>query len=170
MPAAAQSTLRGLVEPLTGLAEGHGPTHRTRGSPHPRVAPASLPGLRVTWHSARGVPPSLLVTAHDAELPALLRGSFPGVVFATADQVRAMIRVKPGSLVVLLDAADASLVSGLIRKDVRAVAIVTRQKVPMMFGYPIIASVERPVVSARLLMAINLAMAELGPPGAQAKR
>jgi hypothetical protein len=114
--------------------------------------------------------PSLLVTATDAELPALLRGPFPGVVFATADEVRAIIRVKPGSLVILLDAADAGLVSGLVRTDVRAVSIVTRQKVPMMFGYPIVASVERPVVSARLLMAIKLAMAELGPPATQAKR
>lgn len=115
--------------------------------------------------------PSLLVTAPDRELPALLRGSFPGVVFATADEVRVSIRVRPGALVVVLDAADAGLVSGLVRKDVRAVAIVTRQKVPMMFGYPIVASVERPVVSARLLMAIRLAMAELGPPpAAQAGR
>ena len=110
------------------------------------------------------VTPSLFVTAPDAELPALLRGAFPGVAFATVEQVRAIIRVRPGSLVVLLDGADANLVSGLMRNDVRAVAIVTRQKVPMMFGHPIVASVERPVFSAKLLMAIKLAMAELGPP------
>ena len=67
-------------------------------------------------------------------------------------------------MVVVLDAADASLVTGLMRKDVRAVAVVTRQKVPVMFSRPIVGSVERPLVSTRLVMAIRMAMAELSPP------
>ena len=110
------------------------------------------------------MPPALIVTAPDPELPAMLGAAFPGALFATAEQVRAIIRVKPGAMVVLLNAADASLVSGLMRNDVRAVAVVTRQKVPMMFRRPIVASVERPLISARVLAAIRLAMAELSPP------
>jgi hypothetical protein len=108
------------------------------------------------------MPPSLLITAPDGELPALLRGSFPGAVFATAAQIRA-VGIKYGPHVVVLDSADAALVSGLSRDDVRAVAIVARQKVPMMFSRPIVSTVERPVVSAKLVMAIKLAMAELTP-------
>jgi hypothetical protein len=108
------------------------------------------------------MPPSLLITAPDGELPALLRGAFPGAVFATAAQVRA-VGIKHGPHVVVLDSVDAALVSGLPRDDIRAVAIVVRQKVPVMFGHPIVASVERPIVSAKLVMAIKLAMAELTP-------
>jgi len=94
----------------------------------------------------------------------MLRFSFPGVAFATAEEVRAIINVKPGAMVVLLDAADAALVMGLLRKDVRAVALVTPQKVPMMFRRPIVAVVERPLYAARVVTAIKLAMAELNPP------
>ena len=97
--------------------------------------------------------PSLIVTAPDPELPELLRAPFPGAVFASAEQVRAIIRVKPGSLVVLLDARDSSLVTGLLRNDVRAVAIVTPQKIPMMFRKPIVATIERPLPPGPLVAA-----------------
>jgi hypothetical protein len=108
--------------------------------------------------------PALLITAADPELPAMLRFGFPGAVFARPEQVRAIINVKPGSMVVVLDGADASLVMGLMRKDVRAVALVTPQKVPMMFRRPIVAVVERPLYAPRVITAIKLAIAELTPP------
>jgi len=93
----------------------------------------------------------------------MLRGTFPGAIFATPEQVRAIIRVNPGPLVLVLDAADASLVSGLMRTDVRAVAVVTPAKVPMMFRRPIVVTVERPLISARVLAALKSAMGELHP-------
>jgi hypothetical protein len=108
--------------------------------------------------------PSLLVTAEDSELPAMLRFSFPEAVFARPEQVRAIINVKPGSMVVVLDAADVSLVMGLMRRDVRAVALVTPQRAPMMFRRPIVAVVERPLYASRVVTAIKLAVAELSPP------
>jgi hypothetical protein len=39
--------------------------------------------------------PSILVTAPDPELPAILRMAFKRTFFATAEQVRAIISVKP---------------------------------------------------------------------------
>lgn len=105
----------------------------------------------------------MLVTAPDPELPAILRDLFPGAIFATPEQVRAIIRVKPGPLLLVLDAAHASLVSGLIRTDVRGVALVTPSAVPMMFRRPIVVSVERPLVATRVIAAIKSAMGELHP-------
>jgi hypothetical protein len=125
------------------------------------VAVASLPGRTVKWHSPWV--PALLVTAPDSELPAMLRSVFPGVAFATPEQFRAIIKVKPGSLVVVLDGLDAALVAGLVRSDVRAVALVTPQRVPMMFRRPIVITIERPLVAATLVAAIKLAMGELAP-------
>jgi len=104
-----------------------------------------------------------LVTAQDPELPALLRPNFPAAIFATADQVRAIINVKPGPLVIVLDASDAGLVAGLLRKDVRAVAVVTPQRVPIVFRRPIVTFVERPLVSTKVVLAIRLAVTELSP-------
>jgi hypothetical protein len=115
----------------------------------------------VKWHS-RPVP-ALLVTARDSELPTMLRSAFPGVAFATPEQFRAIIKVKPGSVVVVLDGLDAGLVSGLARSDVRAVALVTPQTVPMMFRRPIVLTIERPLVAATLVAAIKRAMEELAP-------
>jgi len=66
-------------------------------------------------------------------------------------------------MVVVLDAADASLVMGLMLRDVRAVALVTPQNVPMMFRRPIVAVVERPLHASRVVPAIKLAVAELSP-------
>jgi hypothetical protein len=109
------------------------------------------------------VHPSLLVTAPDVELPAMLPTAFPGALFATPEQVRAIIRVKPGPLVLLLDSAHASLVSGLIRTDVRAVAVVTPSAVPMMFRRPIVDSLERPLIATRVIASIKSAMGELRP-------
>lgn len=109
--------------------------------------------------------PSLLVTAPDPELPAMLRGVFPGVIFAGPEQVRAIIRVKPGPLILVLDGAHASLVSGLVRTDVRAVAVVTPSTVPMMFRRPIVVSVERPLVETKVVAAIRSAMGEVHPIG-----
>jgi hypothetical protein len=111
------------------------------------------------------MPPALLVTAPDPELPGMLRPHFPGALFATAEQVRAIIGIKPGAMVVLLDAGDTSLVMGLMRKDVRAVAVMTRQPVPMMFRKPVVSALERPLVSTQVLTAVLKAMAELSPAG-----
>jgi hypothetical protein len=104
------------------------------------------------------------VTAPDPELPAILRSVFQRAVFATADQVRAIINVKPGAMVVVVDEAQAHLVAGLLRRDVRAIALVTRQAIPVMFRRPIVAVVERPLFASRVVTAIQLAMAELAPP------
>jgi len=51
----------------------------------------------------------------------------------------------------------------LMRTDVRAVAVVTPAKVPMMFRRPIVVTVERPLISARVLAALKSAMGELHP-------
>jgi hypothetical protein len=93
----------------------------------------------------------------------MLRGAFPGVIFVTPEQVRAIIRVKPGPLVLVLDAAHSSLVSGLLRTDVRAVAVVTPATVPMMFRRPIVVTVERPLIATRVIAALKSAMGELRP-------
>ena len=107
--------------------------------------------------------PSILVTAPDPELPAILRMAFKRTFFATAEQVRAIISVKPGSIVVVIDEGHTHLVSGLLRKDVRAVALVTPKTVPMIFRRPIVAVIERPLFAPRVVMAIKLALSELGP-------
>lgn len=107
--------------------------------------------------------PSILVTASDPELPAILRLAFVRTFFATAEQVRAIISVKPGSMVVVIDEGHAHLVSGLLRKDVRAVALVTPKTVPVIFRRPIVAVVERPLFAPHVVTAIKLALSELGP-------
>ena len=107
--------------------------------------------------------PSILVTAPDPELKAILRLAFVRTFFATAEQVRAIISVKPGSMVVVIDEGHAHLVSGLLRKDVRAVALVTPKTVPVIFRRPIVAVVERPLFAPQVVTAIKLALSELGP-------
>jgi hypothetical protein len=60
----------------------------------------------------------------------------------------------------------AFLVAGLLRKDVRAVAPVRPQKVPMVFRRPIAVVGERPLFESRVVRAVQLVMEELLQPGA----
>ena len=108
---------------------------------------------------------SLVIAATDAELPAMLRHAFQRCVFTTAEQLRATIHDKPGPLVIVLDATQADVVVGLNRSDVRAVVLLTPQKVPVVFGKPVVAVVERPLFAPKVLLAIKLALAELTPRG-----
>jgi hypothetical protein len=105
---------------------------------------------------------SLLVTAPDGELPAMLKGAFARATFTTAQVLRAVLPVKPGSMVVVLDETQADLVAGLGRTDVRAVALVTPGPIPVIFRRPIVAVVERPLLAARVLAAISQALGDLG--------
>lgn len=104
---------------------------------------------------------ALLVTAGDAELPAMLQGAFARVVFTTAERLRAVLPFKPGRMVIVLDERQVDLVAGLHRSDVRAVALVTPGPIPVIFSRPVVAVVERPLVSARVLVAIHQALTEL---------
>ena len=90
---------------------------------------------------------SLLVTATDGELPAILRGGPQRATFTTAAHLRAVLPIKPGSMVVLLDGSQADLVAGLRRDDVRAVALVTPGPIPVIFHPPVVAVVERPLLA-----------------------
>jgi hypothetical protein len=106
---------------------------------------------------------SLLVTAADGELPAMLKDAFQRATFTTADHLRAVLPIKPGSMVVVLDESQADLVSGLHRNDVRAVALVTPGPIPVIFHPPVVAVVERPLLASRVLAAISKALEELRP-------
>ncbi len=105
---------------------------------------------------------SLLVTAPDAELPAMLRGAFQRTTFTTAEHLRAVLSIKPGAMVILMDETQTALVAGLQRTDVRAVALVTPRPIPVIFRPPVVAVVERPLQSARVVAAILQALGELG--------
>jgi hypothetical protein len=109
------------------------------------------------------MPPSLLVTAPDPELPAMLSGTFQRATFATVEQLRAVLTIKPGSMVIVLDESQAELLVGLRRRDVRAVALVTPKSIPIIFRPPIVAVVERPLRAPQVVAAINQALGELGP-------
>jgi len=104
---------------------------------------------------------SLFVTASDGELPALLSGAAQRATFTTAEHLRAVLPLKPGAMVVVLDESQADLVTGLVREDVRAVALVTPKQIPVIFRSPVVAVVERPLLASRLLAAINKALGEL---------
>ena len=79
------------------------------------------------------MPTPLFVTAQDPELPALLKPGPSRAVFATQKQLRTVLGLKPGPMVILLDETQSELVGSLSRTDVRAVAIVTPGKVPVIF-------------------------------------
>lgn len=104
---------------------------------------------------------SLLVTATDGELPAILSGGPQRATFTTAEHLRAVLPLKPGAMVVVLDESQADLVTGLQRSDVRAVALVTAKPIPVIFQAPVIAIVERPLSASRVLAAVNKALGEL---------
>jgi hypothetical protein len=104
---------------------------------------------------------ALLVTAVDAELPGMLKGVFHYARFTNIDDLRAVLAIKPGSMVIVLDHAHASVVSGLHRADVRAVALISAQSIPVIFRTPIIAVVERPLVARHVVEAIRKALTEL---------
>jgi hypothetical protein len=106
---------------------------------------------------------SLLVTAPDAELPAMLRGAFQRATFTTREHLRAVLTIKPGRMVIVLDESQTDLVTGLSRTDVRAVALVTPGAIPVVFRRPVVAVVERPLLAARVVAAIHQAFGDLGP-------
>jgi hypothetical protein len=106
---------------------------------------------------------ALLVTAVDAELPAMLRGAFQRTTFTSAEHLRAVLPIKPGSMVIVLDETQADLVTGLRRTDVRAVALVTPGAIPVIFRRPVVAVVERPLRASSVVAAIQQALGELGP-------
>jgi hypothetical protein len=106
---------------------------------------------------------SLLVTAPDAELPGMLKSTFQRAMFTTADHLRAVLSIKPGAMVIVLDESQSDLVTGLRRTDVRAVALVTPGAVPVIFRRPVVAVVERPLKASRLVAAIQQAIGDLGP-------
>jgi hypothetical protein len=101
---------------------------------------------------------SLLVTAPDPELPAMLKSVFQRVTFTTAERLRAVLAIKPGSMVILLDQAQSDLLAGLRRNDVRAVALVTPGTIPVIFRRPVVTVVERPLVALRVVAAIQQAL------------
>jgi len=104
---------------------------------------------------------SLLVTATDGELPAILSGAAQRATFTTPAHLRAVLPLKPGAMVVVLDESQADLVAGLGRSDVRAVALVTPRRIPVIFQRPVVAVVERPLLASRVLAAISKALGEL---------
>lgn len=112
------------------------------------------------------MPAAVLVTAPDPELPAILRKVARRATFTTADSVRAVLGVKPGPIVIILDESQADLVAGLRRTDVRAVVLVTPGSVPVIFRRPIIAVVERPLEHSTVLAGLEQALLDLGPRGA----
>jgi hypothetical protein len=101
------------------------------------------------------------VTATDGELPAMLKGGPQRATFTTVEHLRAVLPLKPGSMVVVLDESQAHLVAGLRRDDVRAVALVTPGPIPVIFRPPVVAVVERPLLASRVLAAISKAQREL---------
>lgn len=109
---------------------------------------------------------SLLVTATDPELPELLKGAVARVTFTTAKRLQAVMSVKPGPMVILLDETQAELVADLQRTDVRAVAIVTAQAIPVVFRHPVVAVLERPLRGTRVMAALEQALGELQQPSA----
>ena len=106
---------------------------------------------------------ALLITAADAELPAMLRGVFERATFTRAEHLRAVMAIKPGAMVIVLDGTQADLVVGLRRTDVRAVALVTPGTIPVIFRRPVVAVVERPLRASIVVAAIQQALGELGP-------
>jgi len=115
----------------------------------------------------RGLPKvsaSLLVIATDPELPELLRDALGRVTFTTAKRLQAVIEIKPGPMVILLDETQVDLVADLRRMDVRAVAIVTSRAIPILFHRPVVAVLERPLGGARVVAALEQALGELRQP------
>jgi hypothetical protein len=106
---------------------------------------------------------SLLVTAPDADLPAILRGAFQRATFTTREHLRAVLTIKPGPMVIVLDESQTDLVTGLQRTDVCAVALVTPGAIPVIFRSPVVAVVERPLLAARVVAAIHQAFGALVP-------
>lgn len=106
---------------------------------------------------------ALLVTATDGELPAILRGGPQRATFTTPEHLRAVLPLKPGAMVVVLDESQADLVAGLPRSDVRAVALVTPGPIPVVFRAPVVAVVERPLLASRVLAAVSKALHDLPP-------
>jgi hypothetical protein len=106
---------------------------------------------------------ALLVTAPDVELPAMLKSTFQRAMFTTAGHLRAVLTIKPGAMVIVLDESQSELVTGLRRTDIRAVALVTPGTVPVIFRPPVVAVVERPLQASRLVAAIHQAIGDLGP-------
>jgi len=106
---------------------------------------------------------ALLVTAPDRELPTMLKGAFQRATFTTAERLRAVLTIKPGSMVVVLDESQVELLAGLNRTDVRAVALVTPGAIPVIFRRPVVTVVERPLVASRVVAAIRQALDDFGP-------
>jgi hypothetical protein len=106
---------------------------------------------------------SLLVTAVDAELPRMLVGAFKRVTFTTAERLGAVLAVKPGPMVLLLDESQVGLVADLRRNDVRAVVLVRTQRVPVVFRHPVVAVLERPLVASQIISALQQALADVSP-------
>jgi hypothetical protein len=104
---------------------------------------------------------SLLITASDRELPAILGGTFQRATFTTAERLRAVLPIKPGAMVIVLDESQADLVAGLGRDDVRAVALVTPGRIPVVFARPVVAVIERPLLASRVVAAVSQALGEL---------
>ncbi len=107
---------------------------------------------------------SVLVIATDPELPELLRDTLGRVTFTTAKRLQAVIEIKPGPMVILLDETQVDLVADLRRMDVRAVAIVTSRAIPILFHSPVVAVLERPLGGARVMAALEQALGELRQP------
>jgi AmiR/NasT family two-component response regulator len=106
---------------------------------------------------------TLLVTADDQGLPAMLRvgGALPGATFTTPAQLKAALEYKRGPMVLLLDEAQAQLVTSCPRTDVRAVVIVNPKKVPAVFTEPVMAVIERPLLGSRVVAAVRKALGSL---------
>ena len=101
------------------------------------------------------------MTATDGELPAILSGGAQRATFTTAEHLRAVLPLKPGAMVVVIDETQADLLTGLGGSDVRAVALVTPGPIPVIFQAPVVAVVERPLLASRVLAAISKALGEL---------
>jgi len=101
------------------------------------------------------------VTATDPELRTLLEGQFARVTFTSAKHLKAVLELKPGPMVILLDESQVSLVAEVRRSDVRAVALVTQRAIPIMYSSPIVAVVERPLLAPRVVAALQDAFGAL---------
>jgi hypothetical protein len=108
---------------------------------------------------------ALLVTAEDQGLAAMLRtaGAVPGATFTTPAQLKVALEYKRGPMVLLLDEAQAPLVTGCQRTDVLAVVIVTPKNVPAVFAKPVMAVIERPLLESRVVAAVRKALGSLQP-------
>ena len=106
---------------------------------------------------------TLLVTAEDQGLPAMLRvvGAVPGATFTTPAQLKVALEYKRGPMVLLLDEAQAQLATSCPRTDVLAVVIVTPKKVPAVFAKPVMAVIERPLLESRVVAAVRKALGSL---------